>query len=180
MKFLDHNIGDLVMKELGKACEASVAVAFFNPDDRMMDALAKLPKLKLIVSEEFTVNNPYKLEKLKLDMLRSIAPDDVHGKLHAKILILKRRDGSYWTLIGSANLTHQRMFSNQEACMVLESSNLSDDACALEIRRWFDACSKGLDGPILIRRSRFTTRNLNIVAFQDPQMRPQMRWVIGP
>jgi len=69
MKFLSHGIGELVLKELRKASEARLAVAFFNPDNRMLDALAGLPKLKLIVSEEFAFTNPYKLEKLKLDLL---------------------------------------------------------------------------------------------------------------
>ena len=105
----------------------------------MLHALAALPKLKLIVSEEFAFTNPYKLEKLKLNLLRSVAPDDVHGKLHAKILILKRRNGSYWTLLGSANLTHQGMFSNQEACVVMESGDPADDESAQAIRDWFDS-----------------------------------------
>jgi hypothetical protein len=105
----------------------------------MLDALAALPKLKLIVSEEFAFTNPYKLEKLKLALLRSVAPDDVHGKLHAKVLVIKRRNGLYWTLVGSANLTRSGMFSNQEACVVMESSNPADDESAGEIRSWFDA-----------------------------------------
>ena len=79
MKFLSHGIGELVLKELRKASEARLAVAFFNPDNRMLDALAGLPKLKLIVSEEFAFTNPYKLEKLKLDLLRSVSPDDVQS-----------------------------------------------------------------------------------------------------
>ena len=71
MKFLNHGIGELVLKELGIASEAWLAVAFFNPNDHMLDVLAEVTKLKLIISEKFAVNNPYKLEKLKLDTLRS-------------------------------------------------------------------------------------------------------------
>jgi len=130
MRFVTDGIGELVLEELGKAVEASLAVAFFNPNDRMLDALARITKLKLVVSEEFTVNNPYKLEKLTTATLRSIPPGHANGKLHAKVLTVKRRDGSYWTLLGSANLTHQGMFSNQEACVVIESSNSADEASA--------------------------------------------------
>ena len=43
------------MEELATASEVSLAVAFFNPSDGMLDALAKLPKTKAIVSEEFTI-----------------------------------------------------------------------------------------------------------------------------
>jgi HKD family nuclease len=139
MKFLSHGIGELVLKELRKASEARLAVAFFNPDNRMLDALAGLPKLKLIVSEEFAFTNPYKLEKLKLDLLRSVSPDDVHGKLHVKVLIIKRPNGSYWTLLGSANLTRSGMFSNQEACVAMEPGNPADEGSEREIRGWFDA-----------------------------------------
>ena len=139
MRFLSDRIGELVLEKLDKAMEARIAVAFFNPCDRMLDVLARITKLKLIVSEEFTINNPYKLEKLKNAALRSIPPDDTNGKLHAKVLIVKLRDGSYWTLLGSANLTHQGMFSNQEACVVMESGNPADEASAVEIRGWFDS-----------------------------------------
>lgn len=139
MKFLSHGIGELVLKELGKASEAWLAVAFFNPNGRMLDALAGVPKLKLVVSEEFAFTNPYKLEKLKVDLLRSVAPDDDHGKLHAKVLIIKRQNGSYWTCLGSANLTHAGMFSNQEACVVMESGNPADTQGTTEIRSWFDS-----------------------------------------
>lgn len=138
MKFLSHGIGKLVLEELGKASEAYLAVAFFNPDSRMLDALAALAKLKLIVSEEFAVTNPYKLEKLKPDLLRSVPPGGDQGKLHAKVLIIRRRNGSFWTLLGSANLTHPGMFANQEACVVMESDNPADEQSAREIRSWFD------------------------------------------
>lgn len=137
MKFVSHGVGELVLKELGQASEAWFAVAFFNPNDGMLGALAGVPKLKLIVSEEFAVNNPYKLERLKCNNLRSIPPDDFHGKLHAKVLITKRQNGSYWALLGSANLTHAGMFSNQEACVVIESGDAADEGSAGEIRSWF-------------------------------------------
>lgn len=151
MRFLSKGIGKLVLEELGRAIEARVAVAFFNPNDRMLEALAGLTKLELIVSEEFTITNPYKLERLKAAKIRSIPPDDVSGKLHAKVLIVKRRNGSYWTLLGSANLTHQGMFSNQEACIALESGNAADEGAAREIGDWFDLLFEGAEAPDLER-----------------------------
>jgi HKD family nuclease len=139
VKFLSDGIGKLVLEKLGQTIEARLAVAFFNPDDQMLNALLGLSKLKLIVSEEFTINNPYKLEKLRTTSLRSIPPDDKNGKLHAKVLIAKLQDGSYWTLLGSANLTHQGMFSNQEACLTMDSDNPADEESAQNIRIWFDS-----------------------------------------
>ena len=83
MKFLAADIGELVVHELSKAIEARVAVAFFSPDDRLLSALNVVPKLTVIVSEEFTVNNPYLLERLTKAKLRSVPPDSDGGKLHA-------------------------------------------------------------------------------------------------
>jgi phosphatidylserine/phosphatidylglycerophosphate/cardiolipin synthase-like enzyme len=139
VKFLSNGIGELVLEKLSKAIEARLAVAFFNPSDGMLDVLAGIKELKLIVSEEFSVNNPYKLERLKIATLRSVPPDDANGKLHAKVLIVKLPDGSCWTLLGSANLTYQGMFSNQEACVVIESGNPADETSVREISGWFDS-----------------------------------------
>jgi hypothetical protein len=149
VRFLSEGIGKVVLEKLGKAIEVRLAVAFFNPGNHMLNVLAEITDLKLIVSEEFTINNPYKLEKLKAAALRSIPPDDDNGKLHAKVLILKLRDGSYWTLLGSANLTHPGMFSNQEACVIIESDNLADETTAREIKAWFDSLFKSARPPDL-------------------------------
>lgn len=114
----------------------------------MLEALLGIPKLNLIVSEEFTINDPYKLERLKNAELQSVPPD--HRKLHAKVLIAKLKDGAYWTLLGSANFTRQGMFSNQEACVVLESSSLEDGPAISEIRSWFTSLHKGAQTPNLV------------------------------
>jgi HKD family nuclease len=149
VRFLSDGIGGLVLEKLGKAIEAHLAVAFFNPSDRMLDLLARLKKLKVVVSEEFAINNPYKLEKLKTAALRSVPPDDANGKLHAKVLIIKQPDGSCWTLLGSANFTHQGMFSNQEACLVMESENPADETSSREISGWFDSLFQSANFPNL-------------------------------
>jgi phosphatidylserine/phosphatidylglycerophosphate/cardiolipin synthase-like enzyme len=142
MKFIGDDIGGLVLEELSNAVEARLAVAFFNPDDQTLAALARLPKLTLIVSEEFTINNPYKLEKLGSAILRSVRPDADEGKLHAKVLIITRPNGSYWTLLGSANVTHQGMFVNQEACVAMQSSDPTDEESVRKIVGWFASLLK--------------------------------------
>ena len=139
MKFLTDDIGEVVIRELSKAVETRVAVAFFSPDDRLLSALNAVPKLTVIVSEEFTVNNPYLLERLSKAKLRSVPPDSDNGKLHAKVLIAKRANGSFWCLVGSANLTWPGLFSNQEACVVFESRDSGDAESVAEIRSWFDS-----------------------------------------
>jgi hypothetical protein len=136
---LSNDIGDLVLKELGTAVEARLAVAFFNPDDQVLSALAALTDLTLIVSEEFTISNPYKLEQLKVATIRCVPPDAENGKLHAKVLILKRRNGSHCVLVGSANLTWQGLFSNQEACVVMDSGDPADEESVRDVRDWFNS-----------------------------------------
>lgn len=147
MKFLSDRIGDLVVEKLGTAVEAHVAVAFFSPSPEMLAALMRLNKLTLIISEEFTITNPYVLEKLEKATLRSIRPDQ--GKLLAKVFIVKQRDGSCWALVGSANLTSLGMSTNQEACVEMHSESPSDRQSVLQIRDWFDALLKRSHQPNL-------------------------------
>ena len=149
MKFLCDNIGSVVLDELEGATEAFVAIAFFNPDSRTLEAISCLKKLRLIFSGEYAITNPYKLEMLTSAELRCIPTDSDSGRLHAKVLIVKRRDGSYWVLLGSANLTHQGMFSNQEACVAMDSTDPSDEASVQEIRHWFESLFQTGDSPDL-------------------------------
>lgn len=133
------HIGRMVLKELKNAIEVQLAMAYFSPDEKILAALSNVPKLTLVISEEFTINDPYKLEKLPVTAnVRLIPPSCREGKLHAKVVIIKRRDGSQWVLVGSANMTWQGFFSNQEACVALES-NRKEDVKAIEtILDWFN------------------------------------------
>ena len=133
------DIGRMVLKELRSAVDVRLAVAYFRPNDEVLSALCSTPRLTLIISEEFTINDPYKLETLPSNViLRSVPPDSENGKLHAKVLIVKRSDDSLWLLVGSANLTWQGLFANQEACIVLESRNTADRESVGKITEWFD------------------------------------------
>jgi len=70
--------------------------------------------------------------------VRSVPTDDVAGKLHAKVFIAKLKDGSRWVLLGSANLTQQGLFANQEACVEMHSINQEDVAPIKRIVAWLD------------------------------------------
>ena len=48
------DIGSMVLNELRNASEVRLAVAYFNPDDEVLTALCSVPRLTLIISEEFT------------------------------------------------------------------------------------------------------------------------------
>jgi hypothetical protein len=137
MNFHSKSIGDRLLDKLTQATKVQIASAFFCPSDPLLDALRAVPCVELIVSEEFTVNDPYKLEGLKKADVRSIPPDHTDGKLHAKVFIVTLRDGSQWVLLGSANLTQQGLFANQEACIDLNSACTTDEPVIGDIRRWF-------------------------------------------
>lgn len=147
MQVLTDNVGVTVIKELKKAIQVQLAVAFFCPNDELLAGLSAAPRLTVIISEEFTINNPEKLKKLpKRTTIRSIPPED--GKLHAKVLIVKRRDGSQWALLGSANMTWSGMFRNQEACVTMESSD--DETAIEELNEWFEVLAGNSREPDLI------------------------------
>ncbi len=93
--------------------------------------------MELIISEEFTINDPYKLEQLTKADVRSIPPDHTDGKLHAKVFIVTLHDASQWVLLGSANLTQQGLFANQEGCIDLRSASTAEESVIGEIGHWF-------------------------------------------
>jgi HKD family nuclease len=136
---------------LGGAAEARIAVAFFNPNPQMLELLNGLPKIRLVISEDFVINNPYKLEKLKSATLLSVPQDAEQGKLHAKVYLFKRKNGTSCAILGSANLTGDGMFYNQEACVILDSS-LSENRKALrDIGNWFEALATTASKPDLVQ-----------------------------
>src|SRR5882724_778322 len=139
MRFATQNLREVLQAELGLAGKVKIAVAFFNPEDAVLAALRTVPDLKLIVSENFEINNPYKLERLAQSATIGMVPaDTTAGKLHAKVFLVRRRNGSLWGLVGSANLTRPGLSSNQEACVILESSETADLILLNEIEAWFN------------------------------------------
>jgi HKD family nuclease len=105
----------------------------------MLKRLNAAKNLRLVISEEFTVNNPQKIETLKTALIRSVPIDSDQGKLHAKVFLAEMPDGSDWALLGSENLTDQGLFFNQEACIALSSVDTADQSTIAEIKEWFRA-----------------------------------------
>src|SRR6185503_16668012 len=106
MKFIATDLGEALHTQLNMVSKVRVAVAYFNPEDTTLAALSKLSNLELVISDDFQINNPYKLESLLgCGVVHAIPADAEVGKLHAKVFIIVRNDGSRWAMIGSANLT---------------------------------------------------------------------------
>ena len=140
MNFHSKSIGDRLLDKLTQATKVQIASAFFCPNDRLLSALRAVPRVELIVSEEFTINDPYKLERLKKADVRSIPPDHPDGKLHAKVFIVTLRDDSQWVLLGSANLTQPGLFANQEACIDLNSASFPTRRRLATPQSWVPTC----------------------------------------
>ena len=54
------NLAPTVLAKLADADDVRIAVAYFNPDHNLLAELRRIPRLRLIVSEEFAINDPYK------------------------------------------------------------------------------------------------------------------------
>ena len=143
MQFLTSGeIGKALTDVLKNAESVRVASAFFSPGSETLSTLKLTKNLTLVISEEFTINNPNSLEQLTSAVVRSVPTDSKDGKLHAKVFIAELPDGSEWVLLGSANLTDQGLFFNQEACVALTSSVAADAAVIADIKLWFDELFK--------------------------------------
>jgi phosphatidylserine/phosphatidylglycerophosphate/cardiolipin synthase-like enzyme len=138
MNFLSKDIGRALSVKLAQTDQVQIASAFFSPSDSMLVSLNGISHLRMVISEEFTVNDPYKLARLNPTFIRSVPTYDAKGKLHAKVFIAKLRDRSTWVLLGSANLTQQGLFANQEACVEMHSTNPEDRPPIARIESWFD------------------------------------------
>ena len=142
MRLETSGVGDAVIKILTNAIKVRVASAFFCPGSKTLDMLNAIEDLTLIISEEFTINDPAKLEKLTKANKRSVQPDSKDGKLHAKVIIAEMPDKSTWALIGSANMTEQGLFFNQEAGVSFTSNQPQDREVISETKEWFDSLLK--------------------------------------
>jgi HKD family nuclease len=143
MQFITgREIGKSVTGVLQAAKSVRVASAFFSPGSSTLSELQATKSLTLIISEEFTINNPKNLEQLTSAVVRSVPTDSKDGKLHAKVFIAEMPDGSDWVLVGSANLTDQGLFFNQEACIALTSNEAADGAVITDIKLWFEGLLK--------------------------------------
>jgi len=139
MRFESTRLGERLIRELKSARRASIAVAYFNPDSVTLEVLKTVPKLKLVVSDNFEINDPHKLEKLKnTGPLHFVASEGDAGKLHAKVFIVHRKNGSRWIMVGSANLTGAGLLDNQEACICLDSTDAKESHIVDGIEAWFD------------------------------------------
>lgn len=134
MEFATSDLQDRLLKELRQAAQADIGVAYFGPDEKVLAALKNVPRLRLLVANDFQANNPEPLESLSRNhWVRAVVPELHGGNLHSKVYLIRRTDKSFWAMVGSANLTRPGLTTNQEACVILDSAEGNDLS---DVRTW--------------------------------------------
>src|SRR5690348_8935368 len=98
MEFVTSSLQERLLTELRQAATAKIAVAFFNPEARMLAALRTVPRLRLLVADDFQVNNPESLEDLSDQgkWVRAASAEAHGGNLHSKVYLVRRKDKTEW------------------------------------------------------------------------------------
>ena len=140
MKLVSNNIGKILLNEIKSIKYLCAIVAYFSPDMKLLNNLKKIPRLKIIVSDEFTTINPYSLESLeKNKAIVLYLPSDTNlGKLHSKVYYGERKDGSKFLIVSSANMTYSGMFSNSESSIIIDSKEDDMLEMLLKYKNWLD------------------------------------------
>lgn len=140
MEFATTDLRERLLRELRHASSADIAVAFFNPEQEVFTALAQVPKIRLLVANDFQVNNPDRLEALSQQghWVRAVSAEASGGNLHSKVYLIQRNDKSLWGMVGSANLTRPGLTTNHEACVIFDSREAGDTTPLKDIRTWLD------------------------------------------
>jgi len=142
MDFLTNSrstcIGDILHKELRTAVDIVIAVAYFLPDETTLSLMKNVRRLRIVVSGEFNINNPDILNQLNSHgAVRCLSPEQ--NKFHAKVILGRRRNSSRFAILGSANLTYQGLFVNEEACLFLDSSKTQDTEIIDVLGKWLES-----------------------------------------
>jgi len=83
------------MREIQDAAGVDVASAYFAPGNDQIEVLKEVPKLRIYVSEDFSISDPFSLESLSADagtVVKCIGLEE--GRFHAKVVLSRRTDGS--------------------------------------------------------------------------------------
>ena len=114
---------------------------FFTLRDNIRTLLESIPRLEILVGDEFATNNPIPLMKLsELDStdVRCIYRQQLTRRLHAKVFFAIENSGRCRVLVGSANFTVSGLTRNIEHAISLDSDCVSDREILTNIKQWID------------------------------------------
>jgi len=138
MELMAGRIGPtLKPKWRNNAKEAIIATCYLKPSSAI-ESLMRIPELKIIYSQEYQITDPESLRKLVSNgaEVRYVPINDPNGRLHAKVYHCILKNGSRFAFVGSANLTYEGFFKNQEAGVFFDSQNRVDLAIIKRISEW--------------------------------------------
>lgn len=139
MEVVLRDLESKVHEKLRAAFSVTIAVAYFRPDDKTLDILKKIPRLRIIVSNEFDKSDPYKLEEASE---QSKCIPVFPNRLHAKVIYGESKEGDAFAFVGSANLTPGGLTNNQEACVIFDSRDGDDKGALGHISGWLETLYK--------------------------------------
>ena len=123
------------------ADEFIVISPFFSMSDDITTLLESIPRLQILIGDEFATNNLAPLMGLsELDSteVRCIYRQKLDRRLHAKVFYAIAKSGRIRALVGSANFTVNGLTKNIEQAISLDSDCVSDRETLIEIRQWID------------------------------------------
>lgn len=112
---------------------------FFTLRDDIRATLESIPRLQILIGDEFATNNPIPIERLsELDSIdvRCIYRSDLKRRLHAKVFFAVEQSGRCRALVGSANFTVSGLTKNEEQAISLDSRYEADRETLKQIELW--------------------------------------------
>ena len=136
MELLTNSIDEKFFELSNKCISIDVAVAFFSPNQHMIQKLNHVKKIRILISDDFTINNPDKLNHFDNNTIK-ISPSSA-GRFHTKIYLFTLENGTKSAIIGSANFTHNAFNTNIETCLLINTYNKMESEIIEEMDNWFN------------------------------------------
>jgi hypothetical protein len=135
---------------LKDAKELIIATCYLKPNSTVKEYLKKIPKLKLIYSQEYQITDPESIWELFSNgaEVRYVPVNDSNGRLHAKVYYCILKNGSRFAFVGSANLTYEGLFKNQEVGVLFGAQNRRELATIKKISEWLTNLWKKYEGNV--------------------------------
>ena len=139
MKLESRNIHGWLESVSGTAEKFVIVSPFFSIDTQIGNLLDPIQRLRILVGDEFSTNNPRPLRSLADRAgcdVRCIYTAQFGRRLHAKVFYATDPCGRRRALVGSANFTVSGLTGNEEQALSLDSECEADRPALDEIRHW--------------------------------------------
>ena len=187
MKFIYKNIGDIISDNIKVTKEIIIASAFFYPSQIMREDLKKIDTVKIYISDDYRINNPYIIDELlnsRKIQIKEISFND-KGIFHAKVIIFKMNDDKYSVIIGSVNYTFGGFYSNDETVLLFENLK-KNDALIQDLNKWIKYIDERSNKINIINAKKYFDKNNIKFDIKKQKLKNKQKvntiqyWVIKP